>query len=231
MTTPIQTSSVSLFTASFENFEFSALLKENEAVETLEEVLADTLKELGAQKALVHRLEIAFKGQKQIDEDTLRSLEDKIRLKRLDDRNLADLKDTISDLRTQVANLNADCQALPLLHQLVYQMTVTDIVYMDKVTPTNFHYTVLAADRHTSTADMKKHYHQLMRLCHPDRNHGVDRNIFQQLVAIHNVLVDPTTRKFYNFCGIRAATREDTTDFCRLCNARPLYESLDDLRQ
>ena len=48
--------------------------------------------------------------------------------KRLDDRNLADLKDTMLDLRTQVANLNADRQALPLLHQLLYQLTVPDIV-------------------------------------------------------------------------------------------------------
>ena len=35
-----------------------------------------------------------------------------------------------------------------------------------------------------------------MRVCHPDGNPGVDRNISQQLVAFHNILVDPTTRKF-----------------------------------
>ena len=231
MTTPIHTSSVSCYNDSFENLEFAALLKENEAVETLEQILADTRKELGAQKALVDRLEVAFDKQKQNYEDTLRSLEEKTRQKRLDDRNLADLKDTISDLRTQVANLHADRQALPLLHQLLYQLTAPDIVYMDKVTPTNFLYTVLAADRHTSTAEIKKHYHQLMRLCHPDRNPGVDRNISQQLVAIHNILVDPTTRKIYDCCGIRAVTRKDTTHFCRLCNPRPLYESFDDLWQ
>ena len=51
MTTPIQTSSVSCYTDSFENLEFAALLKENEAVDTLEQILADTRKELGAQKA------------------------------------------------------------------------------------------------------------------------------------------------------------------------------------
>ena len=148
-----------------------------------------------AQKALVHRLEVAFDKQKQNYENTLRSLEEKTRQKRLDDRNLADLKDTISDLRTHVANLHADRQALPLLHQLLYPLTAPGIVYMDKVTPTNFLYTVLAADRHFSTADIKKHYHQLMRFCRPDRNPGVDRNISQHLVAIHNILVDPTTRK------------------------------------
>ena len=52
-------------------------MKENEAVETLEQVLADTRKKLGAQKALVHRLEIVFEEQKQNLEDTLRSLEEK----------------------------------------------------------------------------------------------------------------------------------------------------------
>ena len=108
MTTPIQTSFVSCYTDSFENLDFAALLKENEVVETLEQVLADTRKELGAQKAFVHQLEIAFEKQKQNYEGTLRSLEEKTHQKRLDDRNLPDLKDTISDLRTQVANLNVD---------------------------------------------------------------------------------------------------------------------------
>ena len=110
MTTPILTSSISCYSESFKNLEFGTLLKKNEAVETLEQVLADTRKELGAQQALVHWLEMVFKKQKQNYYDTLRSLEEKIRQKRLVDRNLADLKDTISDLRTQVANLNADRQ-------------------------------------------------------------------------------------------------------------------------
>ena len=147
MTTPIQTSSVSCYTDSFQNIEFAALLEENEPEETLEKVLTDTRKEFGAQKALDHRLEI--EKQKQNNEGTLRSLEEKIRQKRLDDRNLANLKDTISDLRTQNANLNADRQALLLLHQLLYQLNVPDIVYIDKVTPANFLYKVLAADRHS----------------------------------------------------------------------------------
>ena len=154
MRTPIQTSSVSCYTDSFENFEFAALLKENEAVETLEQVLADTRKESGAQKALLHQLKIAFGKEKQNYEATMRFFEEKTCQKRLDDRNLADLKDTISDLRTQVANLNADRQALHLLHQLLYQLTVPDIVYLDEVAPTNFLYTVLAADRQSSTADL-----------------------------------------------------------------------------
>ena len=156
MTTPIQPSSVSCYTDSFKNLEFAAILVENEAVETLQQALADTRKESGAQKALVHRLEIAYEKQKQNHEDTLRSLEEKIRQKRLDDRNLADLKDTITDFRTQVANLNAHRQALPLLHQLLYQLTVPHIVYKDKVKHPIFLYTVLAAEHHSSTADIEK---------------------------------------------------------------------------
>ena len=124
ITTPIQTSSVSCYSDSFENLEVVALQKKIEAVETLEQISADTRKDLVAQKALVHRLEIALEKRKQNYDDTLRSLKEKIRQKCLDNRNFADLKETISDLRTQVANLNAHRQALPLLHQLLYQLTV-----------------------------------------------------------------------------------------------------------
>ena len=114
MKTPIQTSFVSCYTDSFENLEFAAHLKENGAVETLEQVLSDTRKKLEAQKALVHRLGKAFEKQKQNYEDTLRSLEEKTRQKRLDDRNLADLKDTISDLRTQVVESECGPPGSPL---------------------------------------------------------------------------------------------------------------------
>ena len=96
-------------------------MKENEAVETLQQVLADSGMELGAKKALAHRLEIAFEKQKQNYEDTLRSIREKISQERLDDRNLADFLYTISVPRIQVANLNADLQVLPLLHQLLHQ--------------------------------------------------------------------------------------------------------------
>ena len=70
MTTPIQTSSVSCYTDSFEKLEFAALLKNNESVETLEQVLADTRKELGAQKALIHGLEIALEKQTKLRRHT-----------------------------------------------------------------------------------------------------------------------------------------------------------------
>ena len=195
ITTPIQTSSVSCYSDSFENLEVVAGEKKNEAVETLEQIWADTRKDLVAQKALVRRLEIAFEKRKQNYDATLRSLKEKIRQKRLDNRNFTDLKETISDLRTQVANLNAHRQALPLLHQLLYQLTVPDFFYMCKATPTIFLYTAFAAGRQTSIIEIKKNYHQLRRLCLRDRNRGVNRNISQQLIAIHNNLVEPTTHK------------------------------------
>ena len=66
---------------------------------------------------------------------------------------------------------------------------------MDKVTPTNFLYTVLAADRQISTDNVEKNYHQFLSLCRPDRNLNVDQNISQQLVAVRNILVDPKSRK------------------------------------
>ena len=68
-----------------------------------------------------------------------------------------------------------------------------------------------------------------MRLCHSDRHPEVDRNISQQLFAIHNILADTITRKKYDCCGIRAVLRNDSSHFCRLCNLRPQNESLDDV--
>ena len=119
MTTPTQTSSVSCYT---ESLELAVLLKKNEAIETLEQVLDDIRKELGAQKALADRLDIAFSKTKKIQRRTSVPRR-KNHQKCLDNRNLVDLKDTISDLRTPVANQHADHRALPLLHQLLYHLT------------------------------------------------------------------------------------------------------------
>ena len=231
MTALIQNFSVSCYTDSLENFEFSVLFKKKWTCRNSWAGFDWHSKTVGCTNALVHRLEIACQKQKQTYEDTVRLLEEKVRQKRLDDRKLADLKDTISDLRTQVAKLTADRQALPLLHQLLQQLTAPGLACKDKVTTTKFLYTVLAADHQTSNSDLKKSYHQLMRLCRPNRNHGPDRNISQQLEVIHNILVDPTTHIIYDCCGIRAVTLKDTTHFCRLGNLRPQYESLDDLWQ
>ena len=145
-----------------------------------------------------------------------------------DARNLADLQDTITDLRKQNALLQSDQRALPMLHQLLANLTVPDVVYLDNVITTTFLYTVLAFQRSTPGPDLKKNYLTLMRLCHPDRHPGIDRHICQQLIAVHNILTDPVTRKTYDCCGVRV-TRKDTTHFCQRCNPRPLYESLDAL--
>ena len=187
-----------------------ALLKRSEATETVEQTLADTRKEMGSQKALFCWLERAFDKQKQNYEKTLQSIEEMFRQKRIDDQKLAEIKYTISDLRKLVDLLKLDQNAFLLL--LIY-LTFPDIVYMDKVTPTNFLYKVLAFDYHTSDANIKKNYHELMHLFHLDRHTETDRNIFQQIVAFHNILRDPITHKLYDFCDILAVMRKDSSLF------------------
>ena len=100
---------------------------------------------------------------------------------------------------------------------------------MDNVTPITFLYTVLASQRSTPGPDFKKNYLTLMHLCHRDRHPGFDRHISQQLIAVHNILIDPVTRKNYDCSGLRAVMRKDTTHFRQMCNPRPPYECLDDL--
>ena len=170
------------------------------------------------------RLERAFNYER-----ISQSLSAQTRQNKLDARNIADLKDTMSDLRKQTALLQSDQHDLPMLHQLLATLTAPDVVYMDNVIPTTFLYTVLASQRSTPGPDLKKNYLTLMRLCHPDCHLGIDRHISQQLIAVHDILTDPVTRKIYDCCGVRAVTRKDTTHFCQMCNPRPLYESLDDL--
>ena len=48
LTSPVPTSSVSCYTDSFEDQEFAALVKENEAIEALERTSADTRKQLSS---------------------------------------------------------------------------------------------------------------------------------------------------------------------------------------
>ena len=175
------------------------------------------------------RLERAFNKLKDNYEQISQSFSAQTRQNKLDARNIADLKDTISDLRKQNALLQSDQQALPMLHQLLATLTAPDIVYTDNVIPTTFLYTVLASQRSTPGPDLKKNYLTLTRLCHPDRHPGIVRHISQQLVAVHNILTEPVTGQIYDCGGVRAVTRKDTTHFCQMCNPRPLYESLDDL--
>ena len=175
------------------------------------------------------RLERAFNKLKENIEHISQSLSAQTRQNKLDARNLADVNDTITDLRKQNALLESDQHALPMLHQLLVTLTAPDVVYKDNVIPTTFLYTILPFQRSTPEPDLKKNYLTLMRLCHPDRHLGIDWHISQQLIGVHNILTDPVTRKIYDCCGVRAVTRKDTTHFCQMCNPHPLHESLVDL--
>ena len=195
LTSPVPTSTVSCYTDSFADLEFAALLKENEEIDCLQQSLAATRAELGKQKALFARLKRAFKKMEENSEHISQSLSAQTRQRKLDARNLADLKDTITDRRKQNALLQSDQHALPMFHQLLATLTARDVVYMDNVIPTTFLYTVLASQRSTRGPNSKSNYITLMRLCHPDRHPGLDRHISQQLIAVHNILTDPVTRK------------------------------------
>ena len=229
LTSPIPTESVACFTDSFADLEFAALLKDTSRIDALQETLEATQNEFGRQKGMFCRLERDFKTMKENYETTLKDLEAKTTQKRLDDRNIADLKDSITDLRTQLDSIKADQGALPLLHQILYYITAPDLVYMDKAAHNEMLYRALASSHSSTSKDITKNYHKLIRLCHPDRHPHLSRHISQQLIAIHNVLKDEATRRIYDCCGMRAVTRKDTTHFCRVCNPRPEYESCDDL--
>ena len=187
VTSPVPSSTVSCYTDTFADLEFAALLKENEEVDCLQQTLAATRAELEKQKAVFTRLERAFNKLKENFEHITQSLSVQTRQNELDARNIADLKDTMSDLRKQNALLQSDQHALPMLHQLLATLTAPDIVYMDNVIITTFLNTVLASQRFTPGPDLKKNYLTLMRLCHPDRHPGIDRHISQQLIAVHNI--------------------------------------------
>ena len=107
-------------------------MNRNGAIETLVQTLADTRNQLGSQKALFCKSERAFDKQKQNYEKKLKSLDEKFRQKRVDERNLANMKNTISELREQVDLLNMDQNSLPIFHLLHFYLTYPDIIYMDK---------------------------------------------------------------------------------------------------
>ena len=175
LTSPVPTSTVPCYIDSFADWEFAALLKENEEVDSLQQTLAATRAEVGKQKALFARLGGAFNKVKENYEKISQSLSAQTSQNKVDAPNFADLKDTISDLCKQNALLQSDQHALSMLHQLLATLTAPDVVYMDNVTPTTFLYTVLASERSTPGPDLKKNYLTLMRLCHPDHHPGIDR--------------------------------------------------------
>ena len=99
LTSPVPTSTVSCYIDSFADWEFAALLKENEEVDFLQQTLAATRAELGKQKVLFARLDCVFNKLKENYEQISQSLRAQTRQNKLDGRNIAEPKDTISDLR------------------------------------------------------------------------------------------------------------------------------------
>ena len=104
-----------------------------------------------------------------------------------------------------------------MLHQVLFSLTCSDIVYKNNSTSTNILFKVSASDGYTSVAVNKKNYHKHIRFCHPDHHPEVDRNILQQLVAILNILADPITRKIYP-CGFCATMRKNSSHSCCICS-------------
>ena len=128
LTSPVPTSTVSCYTDSFADLDFAALLKENEEVDCLEQTLADTRAKLEKQKALFACLERAFNKLKENNEQISQSLSAQTRENKLDGRNIAHLKETISDLRNENALLQSDQHALPMLHRLLATFSAPDVV-------------------------------------------------------------------------------------------------------
>ena len=80
---------------SFEDLEFAAHFKKDEAAENFEKTLADFRIEMNSQIRLFCKLEGAFDKERQNYQQILQ----KLREKRIDDQNLAGMKDSIFDLQ------------------------------------------------------------------------------------------------------------------------------------
>ena len=62
------------------------------------------------------------------------------------------------------------------------------------------HYSVLEIDRSASTVEIKKAYHRLARVYHPDKNPD-DHDSFQKIQRAYEVLSDPVQKKLYDQYG------------------------------
>lgn len=70
------------------------------------------------------------------------------------------------------------------------------------------HYAVLGIDASCSHSEIKKAFHKIARMHHPDRNPNGDVELFKKAVEAHEVLGDPIKRKEYDSELLR--TRETT---------------------
>ena len=222
LTSPVPTQSVACFTDSAADMEFAALLKDVDELEALRVAY-------GAEKERLIRLEIQFQKHREILAQTQQQLEAKTQESKILDRNVKDLKNTAEDLRNDVDTLKADRGAIPMLHDLMYHFCTPNHEYMTRVYSTTLFYKILGCCSSSPLADIKKNYHRLMRLCHPDKHPHISTHISQRLNEIYDILSDQRSRQIYDCCGASAVLRRDSSHFCRMCNPRPFYESCDDL--
>ena len=93
-------------------------------------------------------------------------------------------------------------------------------------------YTVLGVAREASPSEIKKAYHKLALVCHPDKNPGNEqaKARFQILQRIKDTLLDTDKRAVYDEDGVRiGASRPDSLCFgapnfvvCVVCNLAQL---------
>ena len=214
LTSPLLTHNVATFTDSAADMEFAALLKDTDDLDVLNQ-------ELQVERGRLARLEAQFQTHRHTMEQTQMKLATKTKENAILDRNVKDLKATLADLKNDIESLQADRGALPMLHEILYSMCAPADVYIDKVTSQSYFYKILGCNLHSSAGDIKKHYHRLMRLSHPDKHPHLSRHISQRLNEIYAVLSDERSRRIYDCCGIDAVQHRDSSHFCRLCNPAP----------
>ena len=63
-----------------------------------------------------------------------------------------------------------------------------------------YYYKILGLDKSATKEDIKKAYHKLARIWHPDKNHGDSRakNKFEEISEAYQILIDPTKKKLYD---------------------------------
>ena len=222
LTSPLLTHNVATFTDFAADMEFAPLLRDTDDLDVLKQ-------ELQAERSGLASLEAKFQKHRYTMEQTQMKLVTKTKENDLLDRNVKDLKATLADLKNDIKSLQADRGALPILHEILYAMCSPADVYIDKVTSQSYFYKIVGCNLYSSAGDIKKHSHRLMRLSHPDEHPHLSRHISQRLNEIYAVLSDERSRGIYDCCGIDAVQRRDSSHFCRLCNLRPQYDSINDL--
>jgi len=72
-------------------------------------------------------------------------------------------------------------------------------------------YEILELDTNASELDIKKAYHRLALLYHPDKNHNPDaKEKFQNIQSAYNILIDPKTR--IEYCKLNGVEQNNFVD-------------------